>query len=71
MEPQITQNTQKGGDALQGQDDTPDLKARLAEVAPQAEMQASGFQIVQAPRAMNLVDRLGYLQFDEDDLFDE
>jgi hypothetical protein len=31
MEPQITQNTQRGGGALQGQDDALDLKARLAE----------------------------------------
>ena len=61
----------KGGGALQGQDDAFDLKARLAEVEQQAEMQACGFQIIQALRAMNLVDRLGYLQFDEDDVFDE
>jgi hypothetical protein len=34
-------------------------------------MQACGFQIIQTLREMNLVDRLGYLQFDEDDVFDE
>jgi hypothetical protein len=34
-------------------------------------MQARGFQIIQALRTMNLVDRFGYLQFDEDDAFDE
>jgi hypothetical protein len=34
-------------------------------------MQACGCQIIQALRVMNLVDRLGYLQFDEDDVFDE
>jgi hypothetical protein len=34
-------------------------------------MQARGFQIIQALRAMNLVDRLGYLQLDEDHAFDE
>ncbi len=34
-------------------------------------MQARGFQIIQALRAMNLVDRLDYFQFDEDDVFDE
>jgi hypothetical protein len=61
----------KGGGALQGQDDAFDLKARLAKVEQQAEMQVCGFQIVQALREMNLVDRLGYLQFDEDDVFDE
>jgi hypothetical protein len=71
MEPQITQNTQKGGGALQVQDDAFDLKARLAEVEQQAEMQACGFQIIQALRDMNLIDPFGYLQFDEDDVFDE
>ena len=59
------------GGGLQGQDDAFDFKARLAEVEQQAEMQARGLQIVQALRAMNLVDRLGCLQFDEDDVFDE
>ena len=34
-------------------------------------MQACGFQIIPTLRVMNLVDRLGYLQFDEDDVFDE
>jgi hypothetical protein len=34
-------------------------------------MQACGFQIIQTLREMNLVDRLGYLQFDDDDVFDE
>ena len=34
-------------------------------------MQACGFQIIQALRAMNVVDRLGHLQFDEDDVFDK
>ena len=34
-------------------------------------MQACGFQIIQTLRAMNLVNRLGYLQFDKDDVFDE
>jgi hypothetical protein len=34
-------------------------------------VQACGFQIIQALRAMNLVDLLGYLQFDEDGAFDE
>jgi hypothetical protein len=34
-------------------------------------MQACGLQIIQALRAMDLVDRLGYLQFDQDDVFDE
>jgi hypothetical protein len=61
----------KSGGALQVQDDTFDLKAGLAEVEQQAEVQARGFQIIQALRVMNLVDRLGYLQFDEDDVFDE
>jgi hypothetical protein len=60
-----------GSDASQGQDDAFDLKARLAEVEHQAEMQARRFQIIQALRAMNLVDCLGYLQFDEDDVFNE
>jgi hypothetical protein len=61
----------KGGGVLQVQDDAFDLKARLAEVEQQAEMQSCGFQIIQALRAMNVVDRLGYLQFDEDYVFDE
>jgi hypothetical protein len=61
----------KDGGALQVQDDAFDLKARLAEVEQQAEMQACGFQIIQTLREMDLVDRLGYLQFDEDDVFDE
>jgi hypothetical protein len=61
----------KGGGALQVEDDAFDLKPGLAEVEQQAEMQACGFQIIQALRAMNLVDRLGYLQFDEDYVFDE
>ena len=61
----------KGGGALQVQDDAFDLKARLAEVEQQAEMQTCGFQIIQALRAMNLVDRPGYFQFDEDHVFDE
>jgi hypothetical protein len=60
-----------GGGALQVQDDAFDLKARLAEVEQQAEMQACGFQIIQGLRAMNLVDRPGHLQSDEDDMFDE
>ena len=34
-------------------------------------MQACGFQIIQTLREMNLVDRLGYLQLDKDDVFDE
>ena len=34
-------------------------------------MQARGFQIIQALRAMNLFDRFGCLQFDEDDVLDE
>ena len=34
-------------------------------------MQACGFQITQALRTMNLVNCLGYLQFNEDDVFDE
>jgi hypothetical protein len=38
----------KGGGALQGQYDAFDLKARLAEVEQQAEMQARGLQIIQA-----------------------
>jgi hypothetical protein len=42
----------KGGGALQGQDGAFDLLV-------QAEMQACGRQIIQALRAMNLVDRLG------------
>jgi hypothetical protein len=33
-------------------------------------MQACGFQIIQALRTMNLVDRLGYLRFGEDNAFD-
>ena len=33
-------------------------------------MQARGFQIIQTLCEMNLVDRHGYLQFDEDDVFD-
>jgi hypothetical protein len=61
----------KGGGASQVQDDAFDLKARLAEVEQQAEMQACGFQIIQALRDMNLIDPFGYLQFDEDDVFDE
>lgn len=61
----------KGGGALQVEDNAVDLKARLAEVEQQAEMQACGSQIIQGLRAMNLVNRLGYLQFDEDDMFDE
>ncbi len=61
----------RGGGDFQGQDDAFDLEARLAEVEQHAEMQACGFQIIQALRAMNLVDRPGYLQFDEDDVFDE
>jgi hypothetical protein len=59
------------GGALQVQDDAFDLQARLAEVEQQAEILACGFQIIQTLRVMNLVDRLGYLQFDEDDVFDE
>jgi hypothetical protein len=61
----------KVGGALQGQDDAFDLKARLAEVEQQAEMQVRGFQIIQALRAVNLVDRLGYLQFDEHAVCDQ
>jgi hypothetical protein len=61
----------KGGSALEGQDDAFDLKARLAEVEQQAEMQACGFQIIQTLREMNRVDRHGYLQFDEGHVFDE
>ena len=34
-------------------------------------MQACGFQIIQALRVMNLIDRPRDLQFDEDDVFDE
>ncbi len=34
-------------------------------------MQACGFQVVQALRAMNVVDRLGYFQFNENRVFDE
>jgi hypothetical protein len=37
-------NHAKGGGALQGQDDAFDLKARLAEVEQQAEMQARGIR---------------------------
>jgi hypothetical protein len=34
-------------------------------------MQARGLQAIQALRTMNLIDRLGYLQFNEDGVFDE
>jgi hypothetical protein len=34
-------------------------------------MQPCGFQIIEALGEMNLVDCLGYLQLDEDDVFDE
>jgi hypothetical protein len=61
----------KGSGALQGQDYALELKPRLAEVEQQAEMQVRGFQIVEALRAMDFVDRLQYLQFDEDDVFDK
>jgi hypothetical protein len=61
----------KGGGALQVEDNAVDLKARFAEVEQQAKMQVRGFQIIQALRPMNLVDRLGHLQFDEDDVVDE
>jgi hypothetical protein len=61
----------KGSGALQGQDNGFDLKARLAEVEQQAEMQACGFQIIQTLRAMNLVDRLGYFQSTRTNTFDE
>jgi hypothetical protein len=33
-------------------------------------MQICGYQIIQAPCAMDLVDRLGDFQFDEDGVFD-
>src|SRR4051794_31413860 len=56
MEPQITQNTQMAW-RLQRQDDAFNLEARPTEVEKQAEVQAGGFQIIQALRAMNLVDR--------------
>ena len=61
----------KGGGALQVEDNAVDLKARFAEVEQQAKMQVRGFQIIQALRPMKLVDRLGHLQFDEDDVVDE
>jgi hypothetical protein len=70
MEPQITQNTQMAW-CLQGQDDAFDLAARPAEIEKQAEVQAGGFQIIQALRAMNLVDRFHRFQFDEDDALDK
>jgi hypothetical protein len=70
MEPQITPNTQMAW-CLQDQDDAFDLETRPAEVEKQAEVQAGGFQIIQALRAMNLVDRFRHFHFDEDDTFDE
>ena len=69
MEPQNTQNTQRTV-PYRFRDDAFDVQARLAEVEQQAKMQACGFQIIQALRSMDLVDRPGGLQFDEDDVFD-
>ena len=68
MEPQITQRA-----AVPYRASTMRLISRRGwpKLSSSTEMQARGFQIIQALRAMNLVDRLGYLQFDEDDLFDE
>ncbi len=54
-----------GGGALLGQDEAFDFKPGLAEVEQQAEMQAGRFQIIQALRAMNVVDRRGDLQFNK------
>jgi hypothetical protein len=48
-----------GGGALQGEDDAFDREARLAEVEYRAEAHACGFHILQALRAMNVVDHLG------------
>jgi hypothetical protein len=70
MEPQITQNTQMAW-RLQRQDDAFNLEARPTEVEKQAEVQAGGFQIIQALRAMNLVDRFHRFQFDDDDARDK
>ncbi len=34
-------------------------------------MQAGDLQVIQALRAMNVIDRLGYFRFNEDGAFDE
>ena len=57
----------KGCGVLLGQDYALALKARVAEVEQQAEIQGCRFWEVQALRAVNIVDRLGCLQIGEDD----
>jgi hypothetical protein len=60
LAPQITQNTQMSAVVHRPRDDALDLQARPADVEQQAEMQTCGRQIIQALRAMNVGDRLGY-----------
>jgi hypothetical protein len=60
-----------GSGALLGEDDPFDLKPRLAEIEQQTEIQAGGFPIVQALCAVNVVDHLGHLQFNQNNALDE
>src|SRR5579871_6918553 len=62
MEPQNTQNTLntlRAVGELRGKDDAFDLEAWLAEIEQQTEVQSGGFQVIQALRAMDFVERFG------------
>jgi hypothetical protein len=71
MEPQSTPNTQSWQSCLRVPDHSPDLETKPAKIEQQTETQARGLEVIQALRAMNVIDRPGDLRFHEDDVFHE
>src|ERR1700761_9776647 len=71
MEPQSTQNTQSSQYCLRVPDPSLDLETKPAKVEQQTETQARGLEVIQALRAMNVIDRSGDLPFHKHDVFHE
>jgi hypothetical protein len=71
MEPQSTPNTQSSQYCLRVPDHSLDLETKPAEIEQQTETQTRGLEVIQALRAMNVIDRPGDLRFHEDDVFHE
>jgi hypothetical protein len=64
--------TRKGRNtASEGPGRSLDLETKPAKIEQQTETQARGLEVIQALRAMNVIDRPGDLRFHEDDVFHE
>src|ERR1700761_5257160 len=69
MEPQSTPNTHSSQYCLRVPDHSLDLETKPAKIEQQIETQARGPEVVQALRAMNVIDRPGDLPFHKHDVF--